>query len=116
MYEAVRNLLLAGLGAAVVTKDKVMDLTRSFVEQGKMSAAEAEKLADDLAEESRRQAKGLGERIEAGARKAVEALRLVGRTEHELLLDRVERLEQRLAALEEKTGPAEPPAPDQPQQ
>ncbi|MFZ5584516.1 MAG: phasin family protein [Thermodesulfobacteriota bacterium] len=108
MYEAVRSLLLAGLGAAVVTKDKVMEMTRSFVEQGKLSAAEAEKLAEDLAEESRRQAKGLGEKIEAGARKTVETLGLVGRAEYELLLERVARLEERLAALEARVGPAEP--------
>lgn len=107
MYEAVRNLLLAGLGAAVVTKDKVLEMTRSFVDQGKLSAAEAEKLAEDLAEESRRQAKGLGEKIEAGARKTVETLGLVGRGEYELLLKRVESLEQRLAALEGRAGPAE---------
>ncbi|MFH1060832.1 MAG: hypothetical protein V1797_19395 [Pseudomonadota bacterium] len=114
MYEAVRNLLLAGLGAAVVTKDKVMEMTKSFVDQGKMTAAEAEKLAEDLAEESRRQAKGLGEKIEAGARRAVEALTLVGRGEYDLLLARVDALEQRLAALEARAAVVEIAADNEP--
>lgn len=99
MYESVRNLLLAGLGAAVLTKEKVLEATRQFVEQGRMSATEAERMAEDVVEESRRQAKGLGERVEAGARRAVEALDLVNRREFDQLTQRLAQLERTVAEL-----------------
>ncbi len=109
MYESVRNLLLAGLGAAVLTKDKVLELTRQFVEQGKMSSGEAEKMAEDLAEESRRQARAWSEKVEQGVGKAVEALRLASREELKSLEMRVRALEESLVILERRVPPAGPP-------
>ncbi len=106
MYESVRNLMLAGLGAAVLTKDKVLETTRQFVDQGRMSAAEAERMAEEVVEESRRQAKSLGEKIETGVKRAVEALDLVSRQEFDQLAQRLARLEQTVAALQ--SGQAEP--------
>lgn len=111
MYEPIRNLLLAGLGAAVLTKDKVLEVTRQLVEQGKLSTGEAEKMAEDLAEESRRQSKNWGEKLDQGIRKAVEALNLAGREELKDLQERVTNLERTVALLERRLAPAEPPAP-----
>ncbi|MFH1036104.1 MAG: hypothetical protein V1806_16505 [Pseudomonadota bacterium] len=111
MYEPIRNLLLAGLGAAVLTKDKVLEVTRQLVEQGKLSTGEAEKMAEDLAEESRRQAHNWGDMLDQGLRKAVEALNLAGRAELKDLEDRVTALEQTVALLERRLPRDEPPAP-----
>lgn len=106
MYESVRNLLLAGLGAAVLTKEKVLEATRQFVDQGRMTAAEAERVAEEVVEESRKQAKSLGEslgeKVEAGVKRAVEALDLVNRQEFEALCARLAQLEQAVAGLEER--------------
>jgi len=122
MYESVRNLLLAGLGAAVLTKEKVLEATKQFVDQGRMTAAEAERVAEEVVEESRKQAKNLGEslgeRLEAGVRRAVEALDLVNRPEFDRLALRVAQLEQAVARLEarlaaEGAGGGETSAPSQ---
>lgn len=110
MYEPFRNLLLAGLGAAVLTKDKVLEVTRQLVEQGKLSTGEAEQMAEDLAEKSRRQAKNWGEMLDQGIRKAVEALNLATREELKELQDRVAALERELA-LARPGQAAEPPQP-----
>ncbi|MBI4799606.1 MAG: hypothetical protein HY794_12960 [Desulfarculus sp.] len=114
MYESVRNLLLAGLGAAVVTKDKVLEVTRQWVEQGKLSTGEAEKMADELVEESRQQAKNLGELLDQGLKKAVEALNLAGRQELRDLEARVAALEGEVALLRGRLAGAEPPPPPTP--
>ena len=114
MYESIRNLFLAGLGAAVLTKDKVLELTNHLVEQGKLSSSEAEKMAEDLVEESRRQAKNLGEMLEQGLGKAVEALNLASRPELRELEERVAALEQHLAWLEQRLPAQAPPASSQP--
>ena len=114
MYQNVRNLLLAGLGAAVLTRDKVLEATRQLVEQGRMSAAEAERVADEVVEESRRQAKGLGEKLDAGARRAVEALDLVNRQELDHLAQRVAELERALAQIQQRLAGDAPSAPADP--
>lgn len=112
MYESVRNLLLAGLGAAVLTKEKVLEATRQFVDQGRMTAAEAERVAEEVVEESRQQARSLGEslaeKIEAGVKRAVEALDLVNHQEFEALSARVAQLEQAVARLEEHLASSAP--------
>lgn len=111
MYESVRNLLLAGLGAAVLTKETVLEATKQFVDQGRMTAAEAERVAEEVVEESRKQAKNLGEslgeRLEAGVRRAVEALDLVNRPEFDRLALRVAQLEQAVARLEARLAAAD---------
>jgi polyhydroxyalkanoate synthesis regulator phasin len=114
MYEPIRNLLLAGLGAAVLTKDKVLEVTRQLVEQGKLSTGEAEKMAEDLAEESRRQAGNWGEKLDQGIKKAVEALNLASRQELKDLESRVTALEQTVTLLEGRLSEAKPPAPPAP--
>lgn len=114
MYESIRNLVLAGVGAAVLTKDKVLEVTRQLVEQGKLSSGEAEKMADDLLEESRQQARNLGDMLDQGLRKAVEALNLAGRQELKTLEDRVAALEAEVAQLRQRLAGAEPPAPPTP--
>jgi polyhydroxyalkanoate synthesis regulator phasin len=48
LIEMIRKSLLASLGAAVVTKEKVEEATKRLVEDGKISRDEAEKLANDL--------------------------------------------------------------------
>lgn len=111
MYEAIKNLMLAGLGAAMVTREKVMALAQEFVEQGRMQAADAERLADEVVEESRRQAGQWRERADQAARAAVAALNLASREEILALAERVAALEAQVAALR---SPAPKPA-DEPE-
>lgn len=119
MYESVRNLLLAGLGAAVLTKEKVLEATKQFVDQGRMTAAEAERVAEEVVEESRKQAKSLGdnlgEKLEAGVKRAVEALDLVNRAEFDRLALQVAQLEQAVARLEAGLAAAGAETPTPPQ-
>jgi len=114
MYESIRNLLLAGVGAAMLTKDKILEVTRQLVEQGKLSAGEAEKMADELVEQSRQQARNLGEMLDQGLKKAVEALNLAGRPELKELEERVAALEREVALLRPVQAGPEPDAPPAP--
>lgn len=113
MQESIRNILLAGLGAAVLTKDKVLELTRTLVEQGKISAGEAEKVAEDLVEESKGQAKAWGEKLEQAVAKAVESLNLASREEVRVLEARLARLEVAVSLLtpQGEGAPDVPPPP-----
>lgn len=97
LAESLKNLMLAGLGAAVITKEKLDSLTAELVEKGRLSKDEAQKISDDLIDQAGRQAQALSEKVEQTAREAVEGLNLAS-------AEKVAELEKRLAALEEKVA------------
>jgi polyhydroxyalkanoate synthesis regulator phasin len=54
MIESLKKTMLAGLGAAVVTRDKIVDSLDDLVKQGKISASDARGTAEKIAGEARR--------------------------------------------------------------
>jgi polyhydroxyalkanoate synthesis regulator phasin len=126
MLDSFRNLLLAGLGAALITRDKVLEVTQKWVDKGAMSASEAEKLADEIMEESKRQARSLGQSIEEMVQGIMKNMELAKASQLQDLERRVTELEMRLAqpaaggesapsqeAASAKPGPAPDQVPDQ---
>ena len=101
MLDSFRNLLMAGLGAALITREKVLEVAQKWVDKGSMSATEAEKLADEIMEESKRQARSLGQSIDESVRGVLKSMELAKASE---LAD----LEERVAALEERLGQSAP--------
>jgi len=96
MIETFKKTLLAGLGAAVVTKDKVQAGLEDFVKQGKMTASEAKAVAEKIAGEGRR------EFDEASGKLGDKFREIVASVSDSKHLDRIEALEARIAALEGK--------------
>ena len=55
MIDLLKKTLLAGVGAAVVTKDRIEASLDEFVRQGKVNAADARIMADKIAEQGRKE-------------------------------------------------------------
>lgn len=53
MIDLIKKSVLAGLGAAVVTKETVQKSLQTLVEKGKISADDAGKAADSIIEQGR---------------------------------------------------------------
>ncbi len=102
MLETLKNLMLASLGAAVITKEKAMQFMQQAVERGEMSAAEAEKVAEDVVAESKRQAEAWGDKLNGAVSDALASLDLVKRSQVEDLEQRLAKAEQELAELKAK--------------
>ena len=97
MMDVIKKTLLAGVGAAVITKEKVEAALDEFVKQGKVSSHEAREMAEKIAADGRRE-------FEAMSKELNEMLnRRFGR-EGEKVPDRLAALEARVAALEERAG------------
>ncbi len=107
MLDNLRNLLMAGLGAALITRDKVLEVAQTWVDKGSMSSSEAEKLADEIMEESKRQARNLGQSMEDAARGVMKNMELAKASQ-------LAELEERVAALEERLGQSAPVKPRAP--
>jgi polyhydroxyalkanoate synthesis regulator phasin len=55
MLDSIKKAVLAGIGAAVVTKDKVQSSLDELVRQGKLSAEDARTTAERIATDGRRE-------------------------------------------------------------
>ena len=93
MIDAIKKTLLAGVGAAVITKDKVEVALSDFVRQGKVSAEEARVMADKIAEQGRHEFERLSRELNEKFKDTFSG------TERKFQ-ERVAALEARIAALE----------------
>jgi polyhydroxyalkanoate synthesis regulator phasin len=108
MIDALKKTLLAGVGAAVITKEKVESALGDFVQQGKVSAAEARVMAEKIAEDGKREFETLSHELNEKFRErfASDAAQTKAR---------LDALEARVAALERAAAPAlAAPAPSAP--
>lgn len=106
MLESIKKSLLAGLGAAVVTKEKIEKITQNLVEEGKISTEEAQTLSKDLIESGTRQWEDMQKRVNNTVKQALEGLDMCTKEDFTALAKKVDALEKRVAALEEEKNPA----------
>ncbi len=97
MIDTIKKTLLAGVGAAVVTKDKVESALADFVKQGKVTSAEAREMADKIAAEGKREFETLSGELNEKIR---DVLAGFSRSTQ----DRLDALEARVKNLEHKHG------------
>ena len=98
MMDVIKKTLLAGVGAAVITKEKVEAALDEFVKQGKVSSTEARAMADKIASEGRREFETLSKQLNDLFREGMAR-------EDKKAQDRLTALEARVAALEQRSNP-----------
>jgi len=96
MIDLIKKTLLAGVGAAVVTKEKVEETLNDYVRQGKVKAEDARIIADKIAEQGRKEFEDVSRTLVAKLGDIVSS----GSTQKPD--DRVAALEQRIRDLEAK--------------
>jgi polyhydroxyalkanoate synthesis regulator phasin len=93
MIDVIKKTLLAGVGAAVVTKEKIEAALEPLVQQGKVSATEAKATAEKLAADGRREFESMSAEVN-------EKLKDFFARQDRTTQDRIAALEARVAALE----------------
>ena len=99
MIDTIKRTLLAGVGAAVITKEKVEAAMEDWVKQGKVSATEARHVAEKIAEQGRHEFETLSQELNEKLREKFSGAER--RTQ-----ERIDALEARIAALERGAQPA----------
>lgn len=97
MMDVIKKTLLAGVGAAVITKEKVEAALDEFVKQGKVSSTEARQMAEKIASDGRRE-------FETMTKELNEMLRERFTRDDKQTQERYAALEARIAALERRVG------------
>lgn len=103
MIDIIKKTLLAGIGAAVVTREKIEGALDEFVRQGKVSSDEARQMADKIAADGRREFDTMSQQLNDLIRERFSRA-------DQKYEDRINALEARVAALEQaKAGAAVAP-------
>jgi polyhydroxyalkanoate synthesis regulator phasin len=104
MLETIKKTLLAGVGAALVTTEKVQEALDGYVREGKIKAEDARIIAEKIAERGRREFEELSHQT------AVKAAELFNKHDTAVSV-RLAALEARVTALESPAAPLPvPPA------
>ena len=98
MIDLLKKSVLAGLGMAVVTKEKVEEALGDLVREGKLNASDAKIMAEKIAEQGRKEFDELSEKLAARLRD------FTARAE-ESTDKRISALEQRVRVLEQNATP-----------
>ena len=81
MIELFKKAVLTGIGVASLTKDKVDELAKEFIDKGKMSEQEGEKFVADILKKSEESRQALTRQIEKKIETAVEKMNLAKSTD-----------------------------------
>lgn len=100
---ALEELILAGFGAAAITRERGNELADELASRGKLSRDEARALVDDTVSRVRGDAGRMSERASGSLSSVYREVGLVTRREYEELELRLAQLEHRLRLLERDT-------------
>lgn len=96
MMDLLKKTVLAGVGAAVVTREKVQAALDDFVRQGKVNAADARIMAEKIAEQGRKEFDDLAAELNGRISSLVDRNDAETRVRIAALEERVRILENRL--------------------
>jgi polyhydroxyalkanoate synthesis regulator phasin len=109
--DALRKLLLAGLGTLDLTEEKVKAVFEDLVKRGEMNEKDAKEVISswkDRANEQRQKVQAL---VDESVQKGLKAVGYVKLSDYNTLAARVAELERKLAAPAGQAEPAPPAAP-----
>jgi polyhydroxyalkanoate synthesis regulator phasin len=101
MLDDLKKGFFAGIGAVLLTKDKIEQFTDRLTKETKLSREEAQRLTDELVKNGEVQWSDLENRVLETVRKGVNTLDIGKKSDLEALKMRVENLEKRLSLMEE---------------
>jgi polyhydroxyalkanoate synthesis regulator phasin len=106
MLEEIRKNLVTGLGAVLLTKDKIEQITGRLVNEARMSREDAGRLAEELYQAGDRQWSSMETSIKDAVRKALSSVDIGSRQELDRLKTRVDDLQKRIDLLEDSRDQA----------
>jgi polyhydroxyalkanoate synthesis regulator phasin len=109
LRDLAEETLLVGVGAVVLTKERVDELVEELSSKGRLSRDDARELVEDMVGRWRGDAVRFGERASSTLGGVFREVGLVTRREYEELELRLAQLEHRLRLVERQPQPLPPP-------
>ena len=102
MLNVFKKMMVTGLGAVFLTRDKIKDMVDELVEQGKVSRDEAEDLVEEMFTKAQQQRKELEEKITNDIKDNLDKTGLTNQEKIEELENRIKNLELQVESLEQE--------------
>lgn len=99
MNESIRRALLAGVAAALITKEKAEKTLDAFVREGRINARDAKFMARRIARDGRKEFASVRRDVEKTVRELADRAGVEART-------RIRELEAQVAELQKRAGTA----------
>ena len=100
MIELMKKALLMGLGVASLTKEKIEEMSRDFIEQGKLTQQEGEKLVDDLLAKAEESKQDLKKEIDNRVEEIIKKMNLVRMSDLDEVKLQLQQLQESCAVAE----------------
>jgi len=97
----MRRWMIAGLGMAALTKEKVEEFVQELVRAGEVDGEESKQVARSILKHAEEQRDELRRLVEQQVRRVLAGAGMVTKVEYEALEERVKALEQRLEQRDE---------------
>ena len=97
MIEFIKKAMFTGIGLASMTKDKVEEVAKEFVEQGNLTEKEGRKLIKDMMDYSEKSRGELEALIDKYVEKAIGKLDLARKSD-------IDELKGKILELQQKSG------------
>ena len=108
MIDAIKKTLLAGVGAAVITKEKIESALGDLVRQGKISADDARIMAEKIADQGRHEYEELSQRLGEKFKEFTSRPNAEAQSRIDTLEARIRDLESKLAAADARPPSGQP--------
>jgi len=102
MLETLKKTIYAGIGATIISAEKLNATLNELVERGKLSSTDARDLASKIAEEGRKEFEESSQRVGHMVDDMLRKANFARQKELEELQKRVDKLEAELAALKNR--------------
>ncbi|MBU0663130.1 MAG: hypothetical protein KJ990_01160 [Proteobacteria bacterium] len=102
MIELIKKAMLTGLGVASLTKEKIEEIGRDFVEQGKLSQQEGEKLVDEILAKVEEAKEDIRKQIEERVEEVVKKMNLARMSDLDELKLQIKELQDSHKGKEKK--------------
>lgn len=101
MLEEIQKSLTIGLGAVLLSKDKIEEVTRRLVEEARLSREDADRLAEELVQAGRHQWSSMEASIRDAVRRILSSMDIGSHRELEELKAQMNNLQKRVELLED---------------
>lgn len=99
MIDLIKKSMLTGIGAAILTKEKIEEIAQDFVDRGKLSEQEGEKIVKEMMEKTEESKKGLQEQTNRMIGTALDKMQLASASDIEDLRAEITALRKEIEAL-----------------
>ena len=107
MLEGIRKSLVTGLGAVLLTKEKIEEITRRWAEEAHISREDADRLVDELYSAGQHQWSSVETSMKDAVRGILSSMDIGSRQELEKLKTEMGNLQKRVEMLEDTRDTAE---------